>query len=87
MITALIEIFVDWLDGGKIFQSIQTNLNFYSSLFQLVNDNFSGISSALQVVYFFVGKNVVIGLMVAIYLVFVFRLVMAVVNLIGQFVP
>lgn len=87
MVTALIEIFVDWLDGGKIFQSIQTNLNFYSSLFQLVNDNFSGISSALQVVYFFVGKNVVIGLMVAIYLVFTFRLVMAVVNLIGQFVP
>lgn len=87
MITALIEIFVDWLDGGQIFQSIQTNLNFYSSLFQLVNDNFSGISSVLQVVYFFVGKNVVIGLMVAIYLVFVFRLVMAVVNLIGQFVP
>lgn len=87
MVTALIEIFVDWLDGGKIFQSIQTNLNFYSSLFQLVNDNFSGISTALQVVYFFVGKNVVIGLMVAIYLVFVFRLVMAVVNLIGQFVP
>lgn len=87
MITALIEIFVDWLDGGKIFQSIQANLNFYSTLFQLVNDNFSGISTALQVVYFFVGKNVVIGLMVAIYLVFVFRLVMAVVNLIGQFVP
>lgn len=87
MVTALIEIFVDWLDGGKIFQSIQNNLTFYSSLFQLINDNFGGIASALQVVYFFVGKNVVTGLIVALYLVFTFRLVMAVINLIGQYVP
>lgn len=87
MVTALIEIFVDWLDGGKIFQAIQNNLTFYSSLFQLINDNFSGIASALQVVYFFVGKNVVTGLIVALYLVFTFRLVMAVINLIGQYVP
>lgn len=87
MITALIEIFVDWLNSAKIFQHMQNNLTFYSNLFQLVNDNFNGISEALQVVYFFIGKNLLVGLMVAIYVVFAFRLVMAIVNLIGQFVP
>lgn len=87
MVTFFIETIVDWLDSAKIFTSIQNNLTFYTSLFQLLNDNFSGISSALQVVYFFAGKSFVIGLMAAIYVVFAFRLVMAIVNLIGQFVP
>ena len=87
MITMFVRDLLDFLDNFIHFMHIDDTLNFVNYVLTLLNNNASYIQSALGVVYFFIGKNVCIGLLVGFYVIFMFRLVMAIINLIGQFVP
>lgn len=87
MITMFVRDLLDYLDNFIHFMHIDDTFNFVNSVLTLLNNNASYIQTALGIVYFFIGKNVCIALLVGFYVIFMFRLVMAIINLIGQFVP
>lgn len=87
MITDFVRDIIDFLDNFISFMHIDDTLDFINSVLSLLNNNASYIQSALGFIYFFIGKNVCIALLVGFYVIFMFRLVMAIINLIGQYVP
>lgn len=85
MLTAFLLAFLDIIND--FYTSYGAILDKFIDLIDLLNDNSSYFDTVLGIVYFFVGKNLCFTLLGFALLIFAFRLVMAFINLIGQFVP
>lgn len=85
MLTAFLVAFLDIIND--FYTTYGTLLDRFMDLIDLLNDNSSYFDAVLGIVYYFVGKNLCLALLGFALAVFAFRLIMALVNLIGQFVP
>lgn len=85
MLTAFLVAFLDIIED--FYTTYGQVLDRFIDLIDLLNDNSAFIEQALGIIYYFVGKNLCLSLFGFALAVFALRLVFALVNLIGQFVP
>ena len=85
MLTAFLVAFLDI--ANDFYNTYGQILDRVMDLIDLLNNNSSYFDQVLGIVYYFVGKNLCLTLLGFALLVFVFRLSMAFINLVGQFVP
>lgn len=85
MLTAFLVAFLDIIND--FYTTYGTILVRFMDLIDLLNDNSSYFDQVLGIIYYFVGKQLCFGLLAFALAVFAFRIIMALINLIGQFVP
>lgn len=85
MLTAFLVAFLDIIND--FYTTYGTILDRFIDLIDLLNDNSSYFDQVLGIIYYFVGKQLCFTLLAFALGIFAFRLIMALINLIGQFVP
>lgn len=85
MLTAFLIAFLDIIND--FFNTYGIIMSRFVDLIELLNNNSSYFDTVLGLVYYFVGKNLCLALLGFALAVFSLRLVFALINLIGQFVP
>ena len=85
MLTAFLIAFLDIIND--FYTTYGTLLDRFMDLIDLLNDNSSYFDAVLGIIYYCVGKNLCLALLGFALAVFALRLVFALTNLIGQFVP